>query len=363
MEDVRPQKKHFDYIDVAKVIGIILVTYAHIKEKGHDIAIIYSFHLPMFFVIAGITLSTKSSPGEFIFKKIKGYLIPILFLDLLAFLVDIIFMLALNQGNQITIEFIFNFISNVFSQYRLYPIWFVVALMVSVLFAYFVVKACKEKTWIVAIASVLVLAFAILYDKFSHRQLPYNIDVAFFGTFFVLCGWLFRQVEDKIHLFLKNRLISLGFAVVFIAVGMTLACISKYQFDKYLEMWGMQYQIYYLVLPAAVFNSFGFIFLANTIANPYLGQFANANLVILTLQQGLGMRLWKDFILKDFHYEIAKSGYPIPQNVLYAITGTMFTLVLAFSIYTLIMLTPLAYCLNQKPIIPKMRNGEFKPRT
>ena len=50
-------KKRFDYIDVAKVIGIILVTYAHIKEKGHDIALIYSFHLPLFFIVAGITLS------------------------------------------------------------------------------------------------------------------------------------------------------------------------------------------------------------------------------------------------------------------------------------------------------------------
>ena len=359
--DEKAKRKHLDFIDVAKVIGIILVTYAHIKEKGHDIALIYSFHLPLFFVIAGITLNAANKAGDFLIKKIKGYLIPLVFLDILAFTVDIGFLIGENKASTITVEYVYDFIAKVFTQSRLYPLWFVAALFVSVIFAFFLIKACRNKTWIEALAACAVLAFAISFNMFYKRNLPFNVDVAFFGTFFVMLGHLFMVVEKRINLFLRSRLISLGFALVFIAIGMTLACISKYRFDKYLEMWGRQYEVYYLVLPAAVFNSFGFIFLSNAIANAYIGQFANANLVILTLQQGLGMRLWRNYILKDFHLEIVRAGYPIPENVLYALSGTLFTLVIAFAVYVLIVITPLAYCLNQKPIIPKIKNGTFRP--
>lgn len=353
------KKKHYTYIDIAKVIGIILVTYAHIKERGHDIAFIYSFHLPMFFVIAGITLSVKSEPGDFIMKKIRGYLIPLVFCEILAFTVDISFMIALGQGSNITPTTFFNFIGDIFNQQRLYPLWFVAALFIAVILSYFIVRACKEKIWLVAIASALVLAFAICFNFYASRWLSFNADVSFFGIFFILIGYMFKRLEDKIHFFLKNRWISLIFAIVFIAIGMGLTAIDKYQFDLYLEMWGCQYKEYYLVIPSAVFNSIGFILLSNTIATPYIGQFAKANLVIIALQQGLGMRLWHDHILRDFHIDIVNKGYPIPENLLYALTGTVFTLIISFAIYTAIMFTPLAYALNQQPLYKTIKEKKF----
>lgn len=45
--------KRIEYLDYAKGIGIILVVLGHILIKGNIKIYIYSFHMPLFFIISG----------------------------------------------------------------------------------------------------------------------------------------------------------------------------------------------------------------------------------------------------------------------------------------------------------------------
>ena len=67
-----------DYLDIAKGIGIILVYIGHcsIDHNGALFRAIYSFHMPLFFMISGLLYGYKRNIG--IHKTILGKIISLL---------------------------------------------------------------------------------------------------------------------------------------------------------------------------------------------------------------------------------------------------------------------------------------------
>ena len=68
-------------IDVAKGIGIIFVVLGHIINGSSLLnKWIFTFHMPLFFIISGICFSTKKYPNfyPFAIKRIKQLIVPLL---------------------------------------------------------------------------------------------------------------------------------------------------------------------------------------------------------------------------------------------------------------------------------------------
>lgn len=90
--------KRLDYLDVAKGIGILLVVLAHIYgfndsiNRGLIVVWIYSFHMPLFFIIAGMLLKYKKNKDfkTFLLSRIKGILIPYLSFSIITIFINII---------------------------------------------------------------------------------------------------------------------------------------------------------------------------------------------------------------------------------------------------------------------------------
>lgn len=74
MEGINKQK--IQWIDTAKLLGIYLVILGHIKlSNQYATNIIYSFHVPLFFFLSGLTFHDKSI--KLVFKKsVKRLIIP-----------------------------------------------------------------------------------------------------------------------------------------------------------------------------------------------------------------------------------------------------------------------------------------------
>ena len=81
------------WVDIAKGIGIILVIIAHSLVKNQHIysrGLIYSFHMPMFFILAGYTVTANPTLATFK-KSIKNRLIRLLLPALVCYLITSIF--------------------------------------------------------------------------------------------------------------------------------------------------------------------------------------------------------------------------------------------------------------------------------
>ena len=71
-------RERFDYIDIAKGIGILMVVWAHIMIVGWTHRVIYAFHMPLFFFLSGMLFQRDkySSFVKFVSKRTKRLLIP-----------------------------------------------------------------------------------------------------------------------------------------------------------------------------------------------------------------------------------------------------------------------------------------------
>ena len=67
-----------DYIDVLKGIGILFVIIGHMYTVPECKAYVYSFHLPLFFIISGALLneSKYTSFKEFFISRFKSLFFP-----------------------------------------------------------------------------------------------------------------------------------------------------------------------------------------------------------------------------------------------------------------------------------------------
>lgn len=71
-------KSRFDYIDIAKGLGILAVVWAHIMLVGWSHEIIYAFHMPFFFFVAGMLYRKEKYTSfiDFLKKRSKRLLVP-----------------------------------------------------------------------------------------------------------------------------------------------------------------------------------------------------------------------------------------------------------------------------------------------
>lgn len=87
--------KRLDYFDLAKGIGIFLVVLGHATfVNEHVITWVFSFHMPLFFMISGMLMAHKNeaslSMRDIFHKKLKSILIPYLCFSICYTIIDII---------------------------------------------------------------------------------------------------------------------------------------------------------------------------------------------------------------------------------------------------------------------------------
>ena len=87
--------KRLEYFDLAKGIGIFLVVLGHATfVNDHVITWVFSFHMPLFFMISGILMAKsdlKDLPFRvFLHKKLRSILIPYLCFSICYTIIDII---------------------------------------------------------------------------------------------------------------------------------------------------------------------------------------------------------------------------------------------------------------------------------
>ena len=75
--------QRLQFIDIAKGLGIMLVLFGHLLPNHSVVkAIIYSFHMPLFFITAGYVLSNRPF-SSIIKKRFRSVIIPYLVFGLI----------------------------------------------------------------------------------------------------------------------------------------------------------------------------------------------------------------------------------------------------------------------------------------
>lgn len=178
------EKKRIEYLDTAKGIGIIMVVVGHSTFLQEDVLTwISSFHMPLFFVLAGILIRIKGDENKKtlinIKSKLKSIMIPYVSFSLIYLLIDFAY-LMLKQDNITVVDLQRSGIEAV-TLYGMSVLWFLPALFFAETgFLLLRKKTSMKYTGMITAAMAVVTAVIIPFFKEQYPMFM-NMPVLWIG--------------------------------------------------------------------------------------------------------------------------------------------------------------------------------------
>lgn len=228
----KPQRKA--WLDMAKGIAIIAVLVGHSFPGSMFInKFIFSFHMPLFFIAGGFTLSVAREPVDFITNKVKKLILPYMSFLMLSALWWIVRRPI--TGEKHTVEAIFNHLGKQYAAglgatnasvtwntlAPIGPIWFIPCLFLAELVFYGVVKLCRDNDTAMFFVSVALMISGVLIAKKTY--LPFSFDISLFCQILLLVGYEMKKhdlLSKKISFEGWAALVILWFVGIFVHVSM-----------------------------------------------------------------------------------------------------------------------------------------------
>lgn len=190
-------------IDCIKGFGILLVILGHTLEHDDIVRkIIYSFHMPLFFIVSGYVYNKKKYDEykikEFFYKKFKVYIMPYLYLGIINLILFQIIKPILNNNYSLSnyfYEILKKIIGIIYSigdttwMPNCSPIWFLTCLFSAEIIFFIIMKYSKSEKKHIILIGIIGLVTSYLFNI----RLPWNVDVAFTAVVFIYIGYIIKN--------------------------------------------------------------------------------------------------------------------------------------------------------------------------
>ncbi|PSU99325.1 acyltransferase family protein, partial [Photobacterium kishitanii] len=189
-------KDRYDYIDLLKGFGILLVVWGHTDKFLFKE--IYAFHMPLFVFLAGMFSFKQKKLKDILFEKSKSLLIPFFIFSFSWWVITLI-LLKIDESNQFSLALsrIFHILGGS-GQNSIFPlanvaIWFLPYLFTTFIIHYFNSKL-NFKLQLIGALFIGSLGFVMSYIGIP---LPYSADTAFTLYPFFYIGSIFLDNKNK----------------------------------------------------------------------------------------------------------------------------------------------------------------------
>lgn len=190
------------WIDVAKGVAMVAIIMGHLDISMVD-RVVYPWHVPLFFIVAGFFLSTTGGIQEFIRKKAKSLILPFIYTALLV--VITLTMKAILNGGDVMGAFLRMAASAIYGSgstkgvtpfgiSNIGAIWFLEATFWAVLFV---------RLFNIWIACCIALISCI---SAHYVWLPFNLQAGGLGAFYVYIGYVLYQKTNLLKVVNKPLL-------------------------------------------------------------------------------------------------------------------------------------------------------------
>lgn len=232
------------WIDSLRGFAIVLVILGHAGIPQTMRIWIYSFHIPLFFFISGYVFSLKKVNNfkEFLIKKIKGIVIPLICFSFVAVIFDFVYyglILKKSTNSEIVNELIGIPCQMRTGNYQSL-LWFLSCLFVAEIVFYFVVRIGKDKVDKILLLIMALLAIAFAYIKFIKILLPWAIETSLIATFFMGIGYILKLNRDVLTVITKKYLFGLYLIINIVFTYLNYTVSGKSQVDLIVDKTGNQ---------------------------------------------------------------------------------------------------------------------------
>lgn len=222
-------KKRIEWIDSLRGFAMFFVIFGHAFYIRNNFIrnYIYSFHMPLFFFISGLTYKRKDiSYLDYLKKKIKNLLLPYLCLNIFVFIfkivLNLLFGLYRSTSLMSAIEFTIKGYSNLIPCIQS---WFILSLFIIDIIFFTLTKVFK-KDYMVTIFVIIIFILGILYLRTNYTFLQYwHIDTSLVGLIFYYFGYILMKYYEKIKSLISNYK-SLIFVIIALPLGYYIQSIN-----------------------------------------------------------------------------------------------------------------------------------------
>lgn len=180
MNKLSPTNQRIRWIDIAKGNAIILMVLGHSSLPEMIQSWIFAFHMPLFFILSGLTTNwTKDSFLIFFHKKLIGLGVPFIIYSVLCILVIYASDLADLSWS---------------SGWGDFALWFVPVLFLALLVSKLVLSSGARMKWIFIITLPIISGLL----RQINLCLPWNISVVPYASFFIITGYYAKGYISKL---------------------------------------------------------------------------------------------------------------------------------------------------------------------
>ena len=272
-------KKRIKSIDIAKSIGILLIVLGHIQNNETIAHFIYSFHVPLFFVISGYLYKKTKKPIEYIKKKAKSILVPYFVFGLISFVYW--FVIERYFREQIVNPWIpfanlflaqageYNFIANA-------ALWFLPCLFCTeIIFDW--LKRITKNDKMLFISIIIITIIGVIYNELNFISLPFEFNTALIAVSFYFLGYMWKnKFEEKF----KAKVNQNWQRIIIFSICLITTFIFS-QINNGISMYGEYYNNYFLAYSCIILGTLSIYMISETIAKNKILEFIGENTLII----------------------------------------------------------------------------------
>jgi fucose 4-O-acetylase-like acetyltransferase len=196
------------WIDVGRGIGIIIVLYAHALNVDSIRHIFYSFHMPLFFFLSGLTFHLKKdeSFATSLKKATKNILIPYFLFAFLSFFYWYYHVFDTVSPEELQKQFFSIFYGNSNNGGLIFNniLWFLPCLFVTRI-AFAGISKVSTSTRFLILTLFIISIAGFLFSLFLPKtKLPFSTEAAINGVVFFGIGFLWHRYAEWINTTLKQ---------------------------------------------------------------------------------------------------------------------------------------------------------------
>lgn len=246
-------KTRLHWIDQARGLSIFAVVYGHNFPVWEPY--IYSFHVPLFFFIAGM-FHPQTVDRSTVVKRAKSILLPYFLWAAALFLFWLVVGRNLGSSADLNLSVWKNLVGVFYAQGgQTYMDWGIPLWFLPCVFVVFILAALIQK-WTSVVGQYLLtgllIALGFTWAYYSGLHLPWSIDVAMVALFFYFVGGKFKS------LFIQwNKMTSLLVLLLAMAIHVGAFYLNSGKVDMYRSIYGDP--LWFLI--SGLFGSIGYILL------------------------------------------------------------------------------------------------------
>lgn len=308
------KNERIEWIDTAKGLGMILVIAGHTIALKYS-SILYSFHMPLFFLLSGLVYNSLKYPS---FKDLfRHKAVQILKPWMVCYLISLGVSLAIPawrdalSWKQMLIELYTTNSNNINNS----SIWYLVCLFVTFILMHFVHKSLcnvskRTMTIILMVVGVLLLwikELLLLVSPTLHLiedRLPLKLDSAMIAVIFMYIG--FRYKDDILRQVANTSILKLVISAVLFVAGFT---VNRWSNINSLDFGNIRL-LYYPIAFLGIYCVMAFCYLLSHSELKYSGlirrilSFYGVNSLIIFGFQSLFIRLYIQFFNENYGYSM-----------------------------------------------------------